>query len=89
MLLNADYLNEHCHCSTLDKSKLEHAHFFSQHPHFLSLNDLQQMRAFIGAHERILSAGGLGLPAEKELHRVARRCPARAEDPGLDRRWRG
>ncbi len=61
MLLNADYLNEHCHCSTLDKSKLEHAHFFSQHPHFLSLNDLQQMQAFIGAHERLV---GVGLPAQ-------------------------
>ncbi len=61
--LNAEYLNEHCHCSTLDKSKIEHAHYFSQHPHFLSLNDLHQMQAFIEAHERLLV--GLPLPTNE------------------------
>ncbi|AFM11475.1 hypothetical protein [Turneriella parva] len=57
MLLSADYLNEHCHCSTLDKSKIEHAHYFSEHPHFLSLNDLHQMQTFIEAHERLTFYG--------------------------------
>jgi len=69
VLLNAEYLNEHCHCSTLDKTKLEHAHFFSQHPHFLSLNDLHQMQAFIGAHERILSVGGFSRPRKENEER--------------------
>ena len=69
MLLSAEYLNEHCHCSTLDKSKLEHAHFFSQHPHFLSRADLRQMQSFIGAHERILSAGGVSLPRKEDEER--------------------
>lgn len=77
MLLNADYLNEHCHCSTLDKSKIEHAHFFSQHPHFLSLNDLHQMQAFIEAHERLL---GVGLPA---LSPAEGNLPLKAVERGI------
>ncbi len=77
MLLNADYLNEHCHCSTLDKSKIEHAHFFSQHPHFLSLNDLHQMQAFIEAHERLL---GVGLPA---LSGAEGNLPLKAVERGI------
>lgn len=64
MLLNADYLNAHCHCSALDTRKIEHAHYFSQHPHFLSLNDLQQMQAFIEAHERLTRFGLLPITAE-------------------------
>lgn len=63
LYFKADYLNEHCHCSTLDKKTLEHAHFFSEHPHFLSLNDLHQMQAFIEAHERLLV--GLPLPTNE------------------------
>lgn len=51
---NAEYLNEHCHCSTLDKNTMEHAHYFSEHPHFLSLHDLHAMRDFIEAHERLV-----------------------------------
>jgi hypothetical protein len=54
-VFKAEFLNEHCHCSTLDKSSLEHAQFFSEHPHFLSLDNLQQMQAFIEAHERLIS----------------------------------
>ncbi|HNN00569.1 MAG TPA: hypothetical protein PKG67_08935 [Turneriella sp.] len=77
MLLNADYLNEHCHCSTLDKSKIEHAHYFSQHPHFLSLNDLHQMQAFIEAHERLL---GVGLPA---LSGAEGNLPLKAVERGI------
>ncbi|HNE19709.1 MAG TPA: hypothetical protein PLF85_08320 [Turneriella sp.] len=77
MLLNADYLNEHCHCSTLDKSKIEHAHFFSQHPHFLSLDDLHQMQAFIEAHERLL---GVGLPA---LSPAEGNLPLKAVERGI------
>lgn len=75
--LNADYLNEHCHCSTLDKSKIEHAHYFSQHPHFLSLNDLHQMQAFIEAHERLL---GVGLPA---LSGAEGNLPLKAVERGI------
>ncbi len=53
-IMKADFLNEHCHCSTLDKSKLEHPQYFSEHPHFLSHGDLLQMQAFIEAHERLI-----------------------------------
>lgn len=77
MLLSADYLNEHCHCSTLDKSKIEHAHYFSEHPHFLSLSDLHQMQAFIEAHERLL---GVGLPA---LSRAEGNLPLKAVERGI------
>jgi len=74
---SADYLNEHCHCSTLDKSKLEHAHFFSQHPHFLSRNDLQQIQEFIAAHERLV---GAGLPA---LSAIEGNLPLQAVEHGI------
>jgi hypothetical protein len=57
MLLKADYLNAHCHCETLDKDTLAHSQFFSQHPHFLSRDDLQHIQAFIKAHERIVRSG--------------------------------
>jgi hypothetical protein len=77
-IMKADFLNEHCHCSTLDKSKLEHPQYFSEHPHFLSIGDLEQMQAFIEAHERLIAlpemldrfecagSGGLARDAIKE-----------------------
>jgi len=60
-VFKAEFLNEHCHSSTLDKSSLEHAQFFSEHPHFLSHDNLRQMQQFIAAHERLVSRG-INLP---------------------------
>jgi len=62
-IMKADFLNEHCHCATLDKSKLENPQYFSEHPHFLAQHDLAQMQTFIEAYERLVAAGvGLNLP---------------------------
>jgi hypothetical protein len=55
-LLTADYLNKHCHCSTLDKQKLEYPRYFSDQPHFLAPADLEKIRSFIAAYEASLNA---------------------------------
>lgn len=57
-LLRAEYLNDHCHCKTLEKDKLQYPRYFSDQPHFLSQEHLGQIRQFISAYEN-----ALGLPA--------------------------
>ena len=53
-LLSAEYLNEHCHCSTLEKKKMAYPQYFSDQPHFVSRTQLFQMQQFIAAYERAL-----------------------------------
>lgn len=53
-LLRAEYLNDHCHCATLEKAKLEYPRYFSDQPHFLSERHLAQIRLFISAYESAL-----------------------------------
>jgi hypothetical protein len=53
--IQADFLNKHCHCKTLDKEKLEYPQFFSPHPHFIAEKDLKSIGQFIGAYERLLT----------------------------------
>lgn len=48
----ADYLNEHCHCTTLDTKVLPP--FFSAAPHFISKKDLATIQDFITAYEDLL-----------------------------------
>ncbi len=54
MLLNADYLNAHCHCKALKKDQLAYPQYFSEQPHFIARKDLAQMQEFISAYEKIL-----------------------------------
>lgn len=51
--LKANFLNEHCHCSTLDTQKLPA--FFSAAPHFLAKADLARIQEFIGEYETMLA----------------------------------
>lgn len=48
----ADFLNEHCHCTTLDTSTLPP--FYSASPHFLSKKNLANIQSFIGDYESLL-----------------------------------
>jgi hypothetical protein len=48
----ADYLNEHCHCTTLDTKVLPP--FFSAAPHFISKKNLATIQEFIREYEAIL-----------------------------------
>lgn len=48
-LFKADFLNQNCHCSTLDTATLPP--FYSAAPHFLAREDLKAISAFIGDYE--------------------------------------
>lgn len=72
---DANYLNEHCHCKTLDKQKIEYPQYFSEQPHFVSKADLDQIRKFVTAYENALTTPavasqllvGRPLPVEKGI----------------------
>lgn len=48
----ADFLNQNCHCKTLDTKTLPA--FFSAAPHFLSKQNLETIGSFIGSYEDFL-----------------------------------
>lgn len=51
---HAEYLNQNCHCRTLDKAVEEYPQYFSPYPHFVSQHEVEMMQAFIRAYETML-----------------------------------
>jgi hypothetical protein len=52
--VSAEFLNEHCYCSTLNRADLQFPQFFSPYPHFISEHDVAQIQRFVKTYEHLL-----------------------------------